>query len=124
VTPCAVCTVHKETRSASFLIEPQNHCLWVFRFGSQNRQLRFGELSLKITAMVSWFVSQNQADFSLSVASQNRHEEVGLRFPSVASRLVDPRLYVVYVALSWRSRGVEAEDGRINATGYIGLFYL
>jgi hypothetical protein len=29
----------------------------VFRFGSQNRQLRFGDLSLKITAMVSWFVS-------------------------------------------------------------------
>jgi hypothetical protein len=25
VTPCAVCTVHKETRSAGFLVEPQNH---------------------------------------------------------------------------------------------------
>jgi hypothetical protein len=24
VTPCAVCTVHKETRSTGFLIEPQN----------------------------------------------------------------------------------------------------
>jgi hypothetical protein len=24
VTPCAVCTVHKETRSAGFLVEPQN----------------------------------------------------------------------------------------------------
>jgi hypothetical protein len=24
VTPCAVCTVHVETRSASFLVEPQN----------------------------------------------------------------------------------------------------
>jgi hypothetical protein len=24
VTPCAVCTVHKEVRSAGFLVEPQN----------------------------------------------------------------------------------------------------
>jgi hypothetical protein len=24
VTPCAVCTVHMETRSVSFLVEPQN----------------------------------------------------------------------------------------------------
>jgi hypothetical protein len=24
VTPCVVCTVHKETRSADFLVEPQN----------------------------------------------------------------------------------------------------
>jgi hypothetical protein len=24
VTPCAVCTVPKETRSAGFLVEPQN----------------------------------------------------------------------------------------------------
>jgi hypothetical protein len=25
VAPCAVCTVHVETRSVSFLVEPQNH---------------------------------------------------------------------------------------------------
>jgi hypothetical protein len=24
VTPCVVCTVHKEKRSAGFLVEPQN----------------------------------------------------------------------------------------------------
>jgi hypothetical protein len=24
MTPCAICTVHKETRSTSFLVEPQN----------------------------------------------------------------------------------------------------
>jgi hypothetical protein len=24
VTPCAVCTVHEETRSTGFLVEPQN----------------------------------------------------------------------------------------------------
>jgi hypothetical protein len=25
VTPCAVCTVHVETKSVGFLVEPQNH---------------------------------------------------------------------------------------------------
>jgi hypothetical protein len=50
VTP--VCTVHIETRSASFLVEPQNQGRRVFWFGPQNRQLRFGGLGLKITARV------------------------------------------------------------------------
>jgi hypothetical protein len=44
----------------------------VSRFGPQNRQLRFDDLGFKITATVSWFESQNQADFGLSVAPQNR----------------------------------------------------
>jgi hypothetical protein len=57
---CAVCTVHKEMRSASFLVWPQNQgrrflpvwpqnwWLRVSRFGPQNRQLWFGDLGLKI----------------------------------------------------------------------------
>jgi hypothetical protein len=40
----------------------------VFRFGHQNWQLRFIDLRLKITAVVSWFVTQNQAKFDLSDA--------------------------------------------------------
>jgi hypothetical protein len=44
----------------------------VSRFGLQNRQLRFDDLGLKITVMVSWFGPQNQAGFDLSVAPQNR----------------------------------------------------
>jgi hypothetical protein len=40
----------------------------VSRFGPQNWQLQFGDLGLKITMTVSWFLPQNQADFSLSVA--------------------------------------------------------
>jgi hypothetical protein len=28
VTPCAVCTVHVEMRSVSFLVEPQNQGRW------------------------------------------------------------------------------------------------
>jgi hypothetical protein len=71
---------------------------------SPNRQLRFGDLGLKITAMVSWFGPQNQVGFDLSVVPQNRREDVTawdthrdlvacfawkqvwLGFPSVASR--------------------------------------
>jgi hypothetical protein len=58
--------------AVGFLVEPQNQGGGGFsRFGPQNRQLWFGDLGLKITAMVSWFWRQNQADFSLSVAPQN-----------------------------------------------------
>jgi hypothetical protein len=114
VALCAFCTMHVETRSAGFLVEPQNQGLrfvsslaskplgrfpglasnpmvtvspslaskpmvtvffWlglktgddgflglasksrvtVSQFGSQNWQLRFGDLGIKITVMVSWF---------------------------------------------------------------------
>jgi hypothetical protein len=43
----------------------------VFRFKLQNQQLRFGDLGIKITATVSWFVPQNQSGFGLLVAPQN-----------------------------------------------------
>jgi hypothetical protein len=87
VTPCGVRTVHVETRSASFLVEPQNQGrqfspIWpqnrwsrVSLFGHQNRQVRFGDLGFKITAVVSWFRPQNQAGFSLSIAPQNQQRE-------------------------------------------------
>jgi hypothetical protein len=54
----------------------------VFRFGPQNQQLWFGELGFKITATVSWFVPQNQADFSLSVVPQYRWREDSARHAS------------------------------------------
>jgi hypothetical protein len=80
VMPCTVCTMHMETRSTGFLVEPpnqgqrfvsglaskplgqfspvrpQNRWRRVSRFGPQNRQLRFVDLDLKITVAVSWFV--------------------------------------------------------------------
>jgi hypothetical protein len=77
VMPGAVCTVHKKTKSVSFLVEPQNQGRWVSYFGPQNRQLQFGHLDIKITATVSWFGPQNQAGDGLSVALQNRWEEDG-----------------------------------------------
>jgi hypothetical protein len=78
VTPCAVYTVHIETRSAGFLVEHQNQGRRVFRFGPQNQQLRFGDFGIKITAIISWFGPQNQARFGLLVVPQNRRREVGV----------------------------------------------
>jgi hypothetical protein len=75
VMPCAVCSVHKETRNTCSLVEPQNQGQTVSRIEPQNRQLRFGDLGLKITTTVSWFRPQNQSDDGLSVAPQNRWEE-------------------------------------------------
>jgi hypothetical protein len=75
----------------------------------QNWQLYFDDLGIKITATASWFGSQNQACFDLSVAPQNRREDmtvwdtrrdlaacftwkqVWLEFPSLASRLAEAR---------------------------------
>jgi hypothetical protein len=39
-----------------------------FLFGPQNWQLQFGDLGLKIIAMVSLFGPQNQAGYGLSIA--------------------------------------------------------
>jgi hypothetical protein len=74
---CVVCSVHKEMRSAGFLVEPQNQRRQVSWFEPQNWQLRFDDLSLKITVMIFWFGPQNQAGDGLSVAPQNRQEEDG-----------------------------------------------
>jgi hypothetical protein len=46
------------------------------------------DLDLKITSTVSWFGPQNQADFSLSVAPQNRRREVGAGHASRSSGLL------------------------------------
>jgi hypothetical protein len=119
MTPYVVCIVHKETRRADFLVEPQNQgwrfvsglaskplgrfvsglaskslgrflpvwpqnrwrqfspvwsqnrwrrflpvwsqnqWWWVSWIGPQNRLLWFGDLGIKITAMVSWFMPQD-----------------------------------------------------------------
>jgi hypothetical protein len=54
-------------------------------FGPPNRQLCFGDLGLKITATVSWFVPQNQAGFGLLVAPQNRWMDVSAGHASRSS---------------------------------------
>jgi hypothetical protein len=108
-------TVHKETRSVSFLVWPQNQgrrflpvwpqnrWLRIYQFGPQNRQLQFGDLGHKITITFSWFGLQNQAVYGLLVVPQNRREDedgvghasrsdgVGLGFTSFDSKLVKER---------------------------------
>jgi hypothetical protein len=109
VALCAVYSMHVETRTTCFLVEPQNQGrrfvsglaskplgrfspVWpqnrwrrVYRFGPQNWQLQFGDLGLKITMMISWFGPQNQLGFGLSVAPQNRWREDGMRHASRSS---------------------------------------
>jgi hypothetical protein len=43
-----------------------------FLVWASNWQLRFDDLSLKITSTVSWFVPQNKVGYGLSVVTQNR----------------------------------------------------
>jgi hypothetical protein len=50
----------------------------VFQFRPQNWQLRFGDLGIKITVTVSWFVPQNQVSFGLSVVPQNQWMKVSV----------------------------------------------
>jgi hypothetical protein len=50
-------------------------------------------------------------------------KQVGLWFPSLASRLAEARRWVVHVAPSRRSGENQVEDGRVDATGCIGPFY-
>jgi hypothetical protein len=56
--------------------------------GPQNRQLRFSDMGLKIIMIVSWFKTQNQSGFDLSVAPQNRRREVDARHASRSSGLL------------------------------------
>jgi hypothetical protein len=48
VTPCVVCTMHMETRSTSFLVEPQNKVDGFSRFGIKTGGDSFSRFSLKI----------------------------------------------------------------------------
>jgi hypothetical protein len=106
----------------------------------QNWQLRFGDLGLKITMAVSWFVPQNQACFGLSVAAQNRWREDGVGHASKSSGLLRleacrARVFqfdlktgvgvttVVHVTPSQRLRRDQVEDGRVDATGCVGPCY-
>jgi hypothetical protein len=60
VTPCAVCTVHVEMRSTSFMIEPQNQGL---RFVS-------GLASKPLGQFVSGLASKQLGQFVISLASK------------------------------------------------------
>jgi hypothetical protein len=54
VAPCAVCTVHVETRSADFLVEPQNQGRTVSSgLGSKHAATVFSSLASKLVVTVS-----------------------------------------------------------------------
>jgi hypothetical protein len=56
-----------------FLVEPQNQGGGgFFGLGLKTVSYEFGDLGLKITTTISWFGPQNQVDFGLLVAPQNR----------------------------------------------------
>jgi hypothetical protein len=48
---------------------------------------------------------------------------MGLGFPSLVSRLVEARQWMVHVAPSWMSHEDQVEDGWVDATGCIGPCY-
>jgi hypothetical protein len=108
-------------------------CQW---FGPQNQGWRFGDLVLKIIAMISWFGPQNHVGGGLSVCvskpmngwrrceDMRQHlvacfvrKEVGVGFPSFASKLVEQWHRVVHVTSSQRSRRSEAKDGQFDGVG-------
>jgi hypothetical protein len=110
-------------------------------FESQNRQLWFSDLGLKITATISWFGPQNHGGFGLSVAPQNRRREDGagnalrsaglLRLKESRVRIfqsglktTEARWRVVHVAPLWRLRQDQVEDGHVDAMGCVGPCYL
>jgi hypothetical protein len=119
----------------------QNHSLGFFSLGLKTGSCGSCDLAHKITATVFWFGPQNQVDYGLSVAPQNRHKDEDgaghasrssglLRLEVSQARVFQSSLrtgggaaWMVHVASSWRSRGDEAGDGQVDATGCIGLFY-
>jgi hypothetical protein len=113
----------------------------VSQFGPQNRKLWFGDLAHKITMMVSWFGSQNQVRYGLSVVPQNRWENEdsaghALRssgllpleaiWPRVSQSILKTgggMARMVHMASSRRSCGDEVEDEQVDVMGCIRLFY-
>jgi hypothetical protein len=94
--------------AVGFLVEPQNQGGGGFPgLGLKTGSYRFGDLSLKITAMVSWFRPQNHASFGLSVASQNRRREVSVGHVSRSSGLLDVEASLTRVSQS----GLKTDGG-------------
>jgi hypothetical protein len=88
----------------------------VFWFRPQNRQLRFGDLGLKIIVTVSCFVSQKQAAFGLSVAPQNRQREVSVGHASRSSDLLHVKASLARVSQSGLKTGGGVTVGDARGT--------
>jgi hypothetical protein len=90
----------------------------VSQFRPQNQWLRFGDLCLKITAVVSWFVLQNQSGFGLSVAPQNRWRKVDVGHTSRSSCLLHVEASLARVSQSGLNTvgGVMTGGARVTIT--------
>jgi hypothetical protein len=79
---------------------------------SQNRQLWFDNLGIKITATVSWFGPQNQVDFDLLAVPQNRRMVVGTGHASKSSSLLDVEVSLTRVSqFALKTSGSATTDG-------------
>jgi hypothetical protein len=115
--------------AAGFPVWSSKPAATVWWFGTQNHRDNF------------LFMHQNQVGYGLSVVPQNRWEDedgigytsrssVLLRLKASRARIFQSSLktgrgaaQMVHMASLQKSRGDEAEDGRVDATGYIRLFY-
>jgi hypothetical protein len=112
----------------------------ISRFGPQNQQLPFGDLILKITATVSWFVPQTKQasvyrlchkidggrtvwDTRRDLAAYFVWKQVTVGFFSLALRLAEARRWVVHMAPSRRLRRDHVEDGRVDMMGCVRPCY-
>jgi hypothetical protein len=117
VAPCAVCTWHVETRSACFLVEPQNQGGGGFPgLGLKTGSLGLVIWGLKITATISWFGPQNQVGFGLSVAPQNRQREVSAGHTSRSTSLLGVEASLARVSQSGLKTGGGATTGGARGT--------
>jgi hypothetical protein len=140
VALCAVCTMHMETRSMSFLVEPQNQGRrFVSGLASKplrrfspvwphNRWLGFPGLGLKTCSfgLMIWasksprrFLGlgpQNQAGHGLSVAPQNRRREDGARHASRSGGLLYLETSHARVSQSGLKTGRGATVGNAHGT--------
>jgi hypothetical protein len=85
-------------------------------FGPQNRQLQFGDLGLKITTTVAWFVPQNQTDYGLLVAPQNRRREVSVGHASRFTGLLHVEESQARVFQSYLKTGGGTAVGGVRGT--------
>jgi hypothetical protein len=78
-------------------------------------------LGLKITASISWFGAQNQADFGLSVVSQNQRREDGAGYASRSGGLLHLKASRVRIFQS----GLETSEGAMvgGARGTIAVVH-
>jgi hypothetical protein len=79
VVPCAVCTVHVETRNVDFLVEPQN----------QGRQFVNGLASKSVATVFSGLASKPVVGFLVEPQNQG-----GVGFPNLGIKISDYDLII------------------------------